>query len=114
MIAPEVPAADVESFLIQMGWANIADEPFTIRHTQLDQSLPLNLPPTLTLRTLFTRYLDINTVPRRSFFALLRYFTTDDLETEKLDELLTPEYAVRYIGMVDTIALSIECADGPL
>lgn len=86
-----MPAADVDSFLIQMGWANTADDPFTIRHVLPDQSLPAHLPPTLTLRTLFTKYLDVNAVPRRSFFSLLRYFTTDTLETEKLDEFLSPD-----------------------
>lgn len=94
VIAPEMPAADVDAFLIAMGWANIADEPFTIRHTLTDQSLPAHMPSTLTLRTIFTRYLDINAIPRRSFFALLRYFTTDAQETEKLEEFLSPEGAV--------------------
>ncbi|KAJ3540375.1 hypothetical protein NM688_g6234 [Phlebia brevispora] len=91
VIAPEAPEADVEAFLISMGWANIADEPFSIRHTLPDQSLPPHLPSKLTLRVLFTKYLDINAIPRRSFFALLRYFTTDQLETEKLEEFLSPE-----------------------
>ena len=77
-----------------MGWANTADEPFAIRHTLTDQSLPVHLPPILTLRKLFTKHLDINAVPRRSFFDLLRHFTTDSLETEKLEEFLTSEGAV--------------------
>lgn len=94
VIEPQVPAPDVESFLIQMGWANTADEPFTVCHTLRDQSLPVHLPPTLTLRTLFTRHLDINAVPRRSFFALLRHFTKDQQETEKLDDFLSPEGSV--------------------
>ncbi|PSR76808.1 hypothetical protein PHLCEN_2v8189 [Hermanssonia centrifuga] len=93
VIEPEVSAADVDAFLISMGWANSADETFTIRHALLDQSLPNRLPRTVTIRTLFTKYLDFNAVPRRSFFALLRYFTTDDLEIEKLDEFLAPDGA---------------------
>lgn len=77
-----------------MGWANTADEPFCIHHTLKEQSLPIHLPLVLTLRKLFTKHLDINAVPRRSFFDLLRHFTTDSLETEKLEEFLTPEGAV--------------------
>lgn len=77
-----------------MGWANVADEPFTIKHTLLDQSLPMHLPSVLTLRTLFTKYLDINAVPRRSFFSLLRHFATDTQEKEKLEEFASAEGAV--------------------
>lgn len=93
VIEPEAPAADVEAFLQCVGWLDDADKPFAIKHVLTDQSLPAHLPRTLTLRTLFTKYLDISAVPRRSFFALLRYFTTDELEQEKLDEFLSPEGA---------------------
>lgn len=61
---------------------------------KLDQSLPDHLPSTTTLRSLFTRYVDFNAVPRRFFFQYLRYFTTDELEQEKLDEFLSLEGAV--------------------
>ncbi|CAL1697805.1 unnamed protein product [Somion occarium] len=93
VIHPHVPAVDVESFLSSMGYANIADEPFTIEHNFPDQSLPDHLPETATLRQLFTRYLDITAVPKRSFFSTLRHFTTDELEREKLDEFLSEEGA---------------------
>ena len=46
------------------------------------------------MREIFTRYVDINAVPRRSFFALLRHFAQDDMEREKLEEFLTEEGAV--------------------
>ncbi len=50
---------------------------------------------------LFTRYLDFNAVPRRSFFQYLRDFTSDDLEREKLEEFLSKEGAVRvFLGHV--------------
>lgn len=74
-----------------------------------DQSLPSTLPlshrlsPTLmapsspppnsatqlpiTLRQLLAHHLDINAVPRRGFFRLLRHFTADEREIERLDEL---------------------------
>lgn len=47
------------------------------------------------MREIFTRYVDINAVPRRSFFALLKHFAQDDMEREKLDEFLSEEGAVR-------------------
>ena len=59
-----------------------------------DQSLPEHTPQITTLRTLFTRYLDFNAVPRRSFFELLRWFATDEMEREKLDEFVFNEGAV--------------------
>ena len=92
-----------------MGWANTADEPLFITHalkgscltvssyfshSGIDQSLPEHTPQITTLRALFSRYLDFNAVPRRSFFELLRWFATDDMEREKLDEFISNEGAV--------------------
>ncbi|EKM52756.1 uncharacterized protein PHACADRAFT_164681 [Phanerochaete carnosa HHB-10118-sp] len=93
VVEPEAFAPDVDAFLQCVGWLDEADNPFSVKHVLPDQSLPTRLPRTLTLRTLFTRHLDINFVPRRSFFALLRHFTPDELEREKLDEFLSPEGA---------------------
>lgn len=63
----------------------------------IDQSLPDHLPAVTTIREIFTRYVDINAVPRRSFFALLRHFAEDDMEREKLEEFLTDEGAVSIL-----------------
>lgn len=49
-------------------------------------SLPPLLPQPCTIRHLVTHYLDISCVPRRSFFELLSYFSTNELEREKLQE----------------------------
>lgn len=51
-----------------------------------DASLPALLPQPCTIRHLVTHYLDISCVPRRSFFELLSYFSTNELEREKLQE----------------------------
>lgn len=88
---------DVESFLDSMGWSNIADVTFQIEHIMLDQSMPDHFPEKSTLRQIFTRYVNFDAVPRRSFFQILRHFTSDDLEREKLDEFLSPEGAVRIL-----------------
>ncbi|KAJ3477514.1 hypothetical protein NLI96_g10410 [Meripilus lineatus] len=93
VIHPEVGAAEVDSFIIDLGYANDADTLFRIQHTQPDQSLPDHMPTTLTLRQLFTRFLDITAIPRRSFFSYLRHFATNDLETEKIEEFLSEEGA---------------------
>ena len=65
-----------------------------------DQSLPDHVPPVATLRQIFTRYLDFNAVPRRSFFQLLRRFTSDELEQETLDDFLSKEGAVRLLSNI--------------
>ncbi|KAH7912072.1 riboflavin synthase domain-like protein [Hygrophoropsis aurantiaca] len=93
VIHPVADSSEVDSFLITMGWANTADTPFRIEHSTSDQTLPDYIPRIATLRTLFTRYLDFNAVPRRSFFRLLRQFTTDELECEKLDDFVSVEGA---------------------
>ncbi|KAI6137645.1 riboflavin synthase domain-like protein [Pisolithus tinctorius] len=93
VIHPTAMDAEVDSFMVMMGWANVADVPFSISHSMLDQTLPDGVPRITTLRILFTYHLDFNAVPRRSFFQILRHFTTDDTERERLDEFLSPEGA---------------------
>jgi len=115
IVHPYASIRDVESFLKLLGWEDEADDAFEIEHSMFgmlsvalfqlpltsspDQSLPDHLPQVTTLRTLFTRFLDINAVPRRSFFQYLRYLTADDLEREKLDEFLSPDGAVGNISL---------------
>ncbi|THU80848.1 riboflavin synthase domain-like protein [Dendrothele bispora CBS 962.96] len=89
VIHPQTHPDDVEEFLSSMGWGNIADEPYSIERVYDDQSLPDHLPRLSTLRIIFTRYLDFNAVPRRTFFRYLRDFTTEALETERLNEFLS-------------------------
>ncbi|KAJ7454826.1 riboflavin synthase domain-like protein [Mycena latifolia] len=93
VVRPLALANDVEAFLDSMNWTEIADVPLRITHTMIDQSLPEHLPETVTPRALFTEYVDFNAVPRRSFFEYLRYFTSDELEREKLEEFLSREGA---------------------
>ncbi|KAI0295109.1 riboflavin synthase domain-like protein [Multifurca ochricompacta] len=93
VIHPEASLIDVDSFLTMMGWASAADDPIRLHHVFEDQSLPDHLPQVSTLRALFTRHLDINAVPKRSFFQLLKHFATDEREREKLEEFSSPEGA---------------------
>ncbi|KAA1467026.1 riboflavin synthase domain-like protein [Dentipellis sp. KUC8613] len=95
VIHPEALPEDVDAVLEALGWAGTedADAPIRIEHALADQSLPDHLPTVSTLRALFTRHLDINAIPRRSFFAFLRHFTDDEREQEKLDEFVSHEGA---------------------
>ena len=57
----------------------------------VDIPVPLSLSSPCTVRHLVTHYLDIQSIPRRSFFELMSQFATDELEKEKLEEFCTPE-----------------------
>ena len=62
--------------------------------------LPSTLPRPFTLRHLVQNYLDINSIPRRSFFEFLAYFTDSDLEKEKLMEFCTADGLVNETCML--------------
>ncbi|KAF8506798.1 riboflavin synthase domain-like protein [Russula emetica] len=90
VIHPEASPIDVDTFLTTLGWSNVADDPIRIQYIFEDQSLPDHLPQVSTLRALFTRHLDINAVPKRSFFQVFKHFATDEREREKLEEFCSP------------------------
>ncbi|NWR48887.1 NDOR1 oxidoreductase, partial [Regulus satrapa] len=84
MIQPQNCPEDVQQFcqLLHL-------EPhrrFVLEPTEPGTCLPPLLPQPCTIQYLVTHYLDISCVPRRSFFELLAYFSTDELEREKLQE----------------------------
>ncbi|MBN3323911.1 NDOR1 oxidoreductase, partial [Atractosteus spatula] len=54
-------------------------------------TVPTRLPQPCTLRDLLENFLDIASVPRRSFFELLAGFATNELEREKLVEFGTAQ-----------------------
>lgn len=95
-LVPENKPEDVEALLQRLGWASVADK--MLRLTQNDPHRPW--PPaiwhdmqqgSLTLRRLLTVHLDPFSVPRRSFFDLIRHFSpSDHREHEKLVEFLQP------------------------
>ncbi|KAL2297930.1 hypothetical protein Nmel_016885 [Mimus melanotis] len=84
MIQPQNCPEDVQQFcqLLRL-------EPhrhFVLEPTEPGTPLPPLLPQPCTIQYLVTHYLDISCVPRRSFFELLAYFSTNELEQEKLQE----------------------------
>lgn len=98
-IHPKNFPTDVNEFLHIMKWEDIADTPikFVPSSTNTSPSSRLPLPylqhdSTFTLRSLLTDHLDIMSIPRRSFFAQLAHFTTDEFQRERLLEFTNPEY----------------------
>ena len=79
---------DVDALLqLQPQWLKIADKPLNLKNFP---HLEGGFADILTLRTLFKYHLDIMSIPRRSFFALLWHFvdpsTEDGERTRKIKE----------------------------
>lgn len=103
VIYPKNWPEDVAEFIDLMQWQNIANHPLDLEATTIDA--PHALSPlrhldlsqvTLTMRWLLENVLDIMSIPRRSFFASLAYFSNDKTEDDKyqkerLLELANPE-----------------------
>ena len=98
-IYPENPFEDVDQLLSLMEWKGIADEPIHFKrpqnYTGIDVKPPLSRMHSsgqLTLRRLLTKHLDLNAIPRRSFFANIVHFTQDAFQKDRLIEFTDPEY----------------------
>nr|XP_054769944.1 NADPH-dependent diflavin oxidoreductase 1-like [Lytechinus pictus] len=91
MIQPRNSSSSVETFLEHMNLDS--DQMITISQNDPDVPLPPSwlLPPTCSVRYLATHYLDINSIPRRSFFEMLAHHARNDLEREKFQEFDTAE-----------------------
>lgn len=100
-IFPRNSPEDVDHVIYLMGWEANADTAIQFVPTtpNADPSLypppPLaHLPPgtTLTIRNMLANHLDITSIPRRSFFALISHFTNDTMQKERLLEFINPDY----------------------
>ena len=80
--------------------------PVETRSVLAGMPLPAHWPRYTSLRELCTKHLDVFSVPRKSFFEWLSHFTTSELETEKLQEFISPD------GQVRTITSTYVLADG--
>ncbi|MCJ1473981.1 NAPDH-dependent diflavin reductase [Lambiella insularis] len=98
-IYPENAPEDVHLIMNMYGWNEVASSQmkFVSRaHPSQDDSIApssrLDHDAQVTFRTLLTNHLDLNAVPRRSFFALISHFTDDEFQKERLLEFTNPEY----------------------
>ena len=105
-IQPENMPCDVQTFIDDMGWQDVADDTLSFKlnnsstvHPYSSNAAPL--PPILTskeltLRHLLTSHLDIHAIPRRSFFAAVANYTSDDMHKTRLVEFTDPQYLDEY------------------
>ncbi|KAF2456439.1 NADPH dependent diflavin oxidoreductase-like protein 1 [Lineolata rhizophorae] len=93
-IHPKNFAADVSHFLQITGSEEIADKPVRVIPGNVETSNSNMIAPfsnqTITLRTLLTNHLDIMAIPRRSLFAQLAHYTTNEFQHDRLLELTNP------------------------
>ncbi|KAG8518621.1 NADPH-dependent diflavin oxidoreductase 1 [Galemys pyrenaicus] len=85
LIRPENAASSVQRFCQLLGLD--PDQHFTLQPREPGTPHPPGLPRPCSVRHLVSRYLDIASVPRRSFFELLACLSPHELEREKLLEL---------------------------
>ncbi|KAJ9612084.1 NAPDH-dependent diflavin reductase [Cladophialophora chaetospira] len=103
-ISPRNMPTDVESLIKRMSWEGVADTPIRLVSTRSHANAasshlstsPVFNRPRLTLRDLLTEYLDINAIPRRSFFGCIANYTTDSMHGERLLEFTDPQYLDEY------------------
>ena len=122
-ITPKNFAEDVQALIDLMDWNEHADQPVslipgsgsgsgtitpesssTMTTSTSSPTSPASLPPipnleeypNLTLRLLLTDYLDIKSIPRRSFFSTIAHYTNDPMQKERLLEFTSPEYVDEF------------------
>lgn len=98
-IYPKNFPSDVSLLLSTMGWTSMADVALRFLpsspSTSPDAALPIphvTKDGTVTLRELLTNHLDIMSIPRRSFFAQIAHYTSDQFHRDRLLEFTNPEY----------------------
>ncbi|XP_012639928.1 NADPH-dependent diflavin oxidoreductase 1 isoform X2 [Microcebus murinus] len=84
LIQPSNSAAHVQQFCQVLGLD--PDRCFTLQPREAGVPCPPGLPQPCSVQHLVTQYLDIASVPRRSFFELLACLSAHELEREKLLE----------------------------
>ncbi|KAJ8039423.1 NADPH-dependent diflavin oxidoreductase 1 [Holothuria leucospilota] len=91
MIQPVNSSESVEAFLQQLNLN--PNDVFSLEKNDPDIHLPPDwlIPKHCSIRDLVANYLDINGIPRRSFFELLAFHAKNELEREKLLEFSSAE-----------------------
>lgn len=101
-IRPENSAEDVQQLLEILGWTQVADVPMQLCANRAKEGSDERPDPafsrlkSFTLRTLLTQVLDINAIPRRSFFSKIAYYTDDETQRERALEFTDPQYLDEY------------------
>uniref|UniRef100_A0ABI8AKM7 NADPH-dependent diflavin oxidoreductase 1 n=1 Tax=Felis catus TaxID=9685 RepID=A0ABI8AKM7_FELCA len=89
LIRPQNQASHVQQFCRVLGLD--PDQYFTLLPREPGVPCPTQLPQPCSVRHLVSHYLDVASVPRRSFFELLACLSPHELEREKLLQFSAPQ-----------------------
>ena len=101
VIYPHNSQENVSELIQLMKWEKVADQKVCfVTNPNAPKSSQTKSPslqtasarPAETLRDLLTEHLDINSIPRRSFFSIIAHFTEDETQKQRLLEFSIPEY----------------------
>ncbi|KKY16559.1 putative nadph-dependent fmn fad containing oxidoreductase [Phaeomoniella chlamydospora] len=101
-ILPKNFYQDVDALIELMGWSGLADSPIRIKHDMSTVGPSLGHPDLaiaaqpMTLRSLLANFLDITAIPRRSFFAKIAKYTSNEMHQGRLLEFSDPQYIDEY------------------
>lgn len=88
MVEPSNTSDSVDEFMRLLNLE--ATRKFTLTSNDINVAVPQFFRTCRTVRETVEKFLDVESVPRRYFFELLSYFTTSELEKEKLLEFCSP------------------------
>ncbi|KAI1342412.1 riboflavin synthase domain-like protein [Xylariaceae sp. FL0016] len=100
-IYPKNFPEDVQALIDLMGWGDVADNKFEHR-TRYDSGIFGDTPkncyplPGSTLRQLLMNNYDITSIPKRSFFEHIAFFTEDAMHQERLREFSNPGHSDEF------------------
>ncbi|OAV93205.1 hypothetical protein PTTG_05597 [Puccinia triticina 1-1 BBBD Race 1] len=90
-ILPENCPEEVDKLFKLMKWTDLSDQVYKLTRCDSNQDLPVGWNLYATLTEIFTTRLDFMAVPGRSFIDWLSHFTSDPMETERLQEFCSIE-----------------------
>ncbi|KAI1505382.1 riboflavin synthase domain-like protein [Biscogniauxia marginata] len=100
VLYPKNFPSDVQTLIDLMGWGAVADRPFEHRSKDYNgiPSRPKNCHPLprSTLRDLLLHNYDITSIPKRSFFEAIAFYTKDPTHQERLKEFANPGFSDEF------------------
>ena len=103
-IYPQNSKEDVKQIIDLMDWNNVSQSRVALRPTKskdegqvmIKHPVEALTTPNMTLQNLIADHLDLNAIPRRSFFSLISHFTNDEFQKQRLEEFAKPEFVDEY------------------
>lgn len=104
-ITPKNFTDDVQALIEIMGWHDQADKLVSLVPglglASVDEIPPPPIPnlgsyPKLTLRAFLTDYVNVRSIPQRTFFSTISHYTTDERHRQRLFDFGSPEFVDEF------------------